>query len=144
MTTLALDCPVPAVDSPDMRVLVERPKDLISQQVDLALSGAQAERHVERRTETRHPYPIHMTPVDRNGQPLLGETFVVVGKHLSSHGADFYFARPLEWTRVIASFPLRDGKWIAFVMELTWCRFSRHGWYDNGGRFVAATESPLG
>jgi hypothetical protein len=148
MTTLALDCPLPSADSTagEMRVLLERPKDLISQQVDLALAGAQAERHVERRTETRHPYPypIHMTPVDRNGQPLLAETFVVVGKHLSSHGADFYYARPLEWTRVIASFPLRDGKWLAFLMELTWCRFSRHGWYDNGGRFVATVESPLG
>jgi hypothetical protein len=155
MSTLAIDC-VPAargcaheansITTGEMRVLVERPKDLISQQVDLALAGAQAERHVERRTETRHPYPypIHMTPVDRTGQPLVAETFVVVGKHLSSHGADFYYAQPLEWSRVIASFPLHNGKWIGLLMELTWCRFSRHGWYDNGGRFVGTVESPLG
>jgi hypothetical protein len=162
MTSLTLDCPArvaagsqvfaadsqgadPAVET-EPRALLERPKDLVAQQVQLALAGAQAERHVERRTETRHPYPypIHMTPLDREGRPLLGDTFVVVGKHLSNHGADFYFAQPLEWSRVVASFPLRDGKWVGIEMELTWCRFSRHGWYDNGGRFLGVTESPLG
>src|SRR5690348_5339298 len=150
MSTSTLDCAAltpslapslpPGNSAPDsadkLQPLCERPKDLIAQQVQLALDGAQAERHVERRTETRHPYPypIHMTPLDRDGKPLLADTFVVVGKHLSNHGADFYFAQPLEWSRVVASFPLRDGKWLGLIMELTWCRFSRHGWYDNGGR----------
>jgi hypothetical protein len=22
------------------------------------------------------------------------------------------------------------------MMDLTWCRFGRHGWYENGGRFL--------
>lgn len=149
MTTSLLDCPS-LESSASARTepvpLIPRPKDLVTQQVQAALAGAQAERHVERRTETRHPYPypIHMTPVDRDGRPLIDETFVVVGKHLSNHGVDFYFAQPLEWSRVIASFPLQGGAWIGLMMELTWCRFSRHGWYDNGGRFVSVVDSPLG
>lgn len=157
MTTLTLDCAPPLTgysrqqtglpaEADPPRVLLERPKDLIAQQVQLALAGAMAERQVERRTETRHPYPypIHMTPLDREGKPQLADTFVVVGKHLSNHGADFYYAHPVEWSRVIASFPLQGGNWIGMVLELTWCRFSRHGWYDNGGRFVGTVASPLG
>lgn len=155
MTSLLIDAPV-RVPLEDVTVLLSRPPaahcaasrpgDAISQSVQVALAGAQSERNLERRTETRHPYPypIHMTPIDRNGSTLLDETFVVVGKHLSNHGVDFYFALPLEWSRVIASFPAREGQFIGLLMELTWCRFSRHGWYDNGGRFVGVVDSPLG
>jgi hypothetical protein len=32
---------------------------------------------------------------------------------------------------------------VGLVVELAWCRFSRHGWYDNGGRFIAVIPSPL-
>lgn len=119
--------------------------DPITQCVQVALAGAQAERQIERRTETRHPYPypIHLTPVDRNGQPQVDQTFVVVGKHVSNHGVDFYYAQPVEWSKVIASFPVQNGRWIGLMMELTWCRFSRHGWYDNGGRFVSVVDSPF-
>jgi len=28
-------------------------------------------------------------------------------------------------------------------VDLAWCRFNRHGWYDNGGRFTAVVPSPL-
>lgn len=162
MTTLTLDSPT-RHEPGEVTVLLSRPTtahqaasplsplspqnppDAISQCVQTALVGAQIDRQIERRTETRHPYPypIHMTPVDRTGRPLLDDTFVVVGKHLSNHGVDFYFAQPLEWSRVIASFPLRDGRMIGLLMDLTWCRFSRHGWYDNGGRFVSVVDSPL-
>ena len=27
-------------------------------------------------------------------------------------------------------------------MDLTWCRFNGHGWYENGGRFLAAVNLP--
>jgi hypothetical protein len=154
VTTLTLDSPTQR-ELAEVTVLLSRPAtahhaashpgDAISQGVQTALAGAQVERQIERRTETRHPYPypIHMTPVDRSGRALLDETFVVVGKHLSNHGVDFYFAQPVGWSRVIASFPHHDGQWIGLLMDLTWCRFSRHGWYDNGGRFVELVESPL-
>jgi hypothetical protein len=149
VTTSVLDHSLPepkVVERGEAVPLIPRPKELITQQVQVALAGVQAERQIERRTETRHPYPypIHLTPVDRDGRPLLDETFVVVGKHLSNHGVDFYFARPVEWSRVIASFPLHTGGWVGLMMELTWCRFSRHGWYDNGGRFLEVVDSPLG
>lgn len=99
----------------------------------------------ERRKESRHayPYPIHLTPLAASGQPEVLRTFVVIGKHLSPHGLDFYFRLPLPERRVIASLDGGREGWVGLLLELTWCRFSRHGWYDNGGRFLAVVPSPL-
>ena len=99
----------------------------------------------ERRREPRHPYPypIHLTPLNRAGTPMTDETFVVIGKHLSDHGLDFYHREAVAYRRVIASLDGGEAGWIGLLLELTWCRFTRHGWYDNGGRFLGAVASPL-
>lgn len=118
----------------------------IRQQVLLALANPMPERHfVERRREKRHayPYPIYLTPVGRDGHTPEGKTLVVVGKHLSEHGLDFYHREPLPYRRVIASLGCGNGHWIGLLMDLSWCRFCRHGWYDNGGRFLGLVTSPL-
>jgi len=101
-------------------------------------------RGLERRREARHPfpYPIHLTPLD-DGRPDVSRTIVVIGKHLAPHGLDFYYSQPIAEKRVIASLDRGHEGWIGLLVELTWCRFSRHGWYDNGGRFLAVVPSPL-
>jgi len=93
----------------------------------------------------RHPfpYPVHLTPVDAQGRPQLAEAITVLGKHLSNHGLDFYHREPLAWQYVVASIAGGENRWLGFLMELTWCRFGQHGWYDNGGRFLSVTPSPL-
>lgn len=118
----------------------------ISNQVRLALASPQPERQfADRRREKRYPYPypIYLTPVGRDGRTPEGKTVVVVGKHISDHGLDFYHREPLPHRRVIASMACGSGHWVGFLMDLSWCRFSRHGWYDNGGRFLQAVTSPL-
>lgn len=99
----------------------------------------------ERRREARHPYPypVPLTPYSESGEPDVERTFVVIGKHLAPHGIDFYCKRPLADRRVIASLDCGAAGWIGLVVELAWCRFNRHGWYDNGGRFIAVVTSPL-
>jgi hypothetical protein len=112
----------------------------------LALQAAEpARRPVERRREVRHPYPypIHLTPLLADGTADVERTLVVIGKHLSPHGIDFYCRKPLAERRVIASLDCGREGLIGLVVELAWCRFSRHGWYDNGGRFIAVVPSPL-
>lgn len=134
------------VSSPTAGAVVGDRQDPLLDQVELVLAAASPERKgMERRRETRHPfpYPVHLTPVDPQGRPLLAEAFTVLGKHLSRHGVDFYHREPLAWQRVIVSLPSGDNRWVAFLMELTWCRFGQHGWYDNGGRFLAVAQSPL-
>lgn len=119
---------------------------VIASQVQLVLSNPFPERELpNRRREKRHPYPypIYLTPVSRDGKTPEGKTIVVVGKHLSDHGLDFYHREPLPYRRVIASLVCGSGGWIGLLMDLSWCRFCRHGWYDNGGRFLQAVTSPL-
>ncbi len=97
----------------------------------------------ERRCDTRYPFPflIHLTPV-ADFTPL-GESVVVVGKHLSEHGLGFYHQNPLPYRHVIASLENGQGRWYGFLMDLLWCRYTCHGWYESGGRFLQVVLSPL-
>ncbi len=146
MLSLTLDSlpPAPADRADDSRP--QRPRRAFAASVEAALVAIEpARRAAERRRDSRHPYPypIHLTPYGADGRPDAQRTFVVIGKHLSPHGLDFYCRQPLAERRVVASLDCgRDG-WIGLVVELAWCRFGRHGWYDNGGRFIAQVASPL-
>ncbi len=99
----------------------------------------------ERRCENRYPFPylIHLTPVGEDGTSPEGETFVVVGKHLSERGMGFYHPKPLPHRRMIASLETQGGQWIGFLIDLTWCRFTKQGWYESGGRFMQSVLSPV-
>ena len=96
----------------------------------------------EQRRHTRYPFPclIHLTPVGADAAP---ESLVVVGRHLSESGLGFYHHEPISYRRVIASLKAPNGQWFAFLMDLTWCRFTKGGWYESGGRFIETTLSPL-
>jgi len=121
-------------------------RDRVAELVESALTAIEPTRRpVERRREARYPYPypLHVTPVNSDGSAAVEETFVVVGKHLALHGVDFYSRQPLAHRRVIVSIDCGVEGWIGLLVELTWCRFGRHGWYDNGGRFLQVVPSPL-
>lgn len=110
------------------------------------LSEGKQERGLnERRREKRHayPYPVYLTPVAEDGSQDEEKTFAVLGKHLSECGLDFYHTQPLPYRRVIASLELANGQWVGLMMDLSWCRFNRHGWYENGGRFLYTAASPV-
>lgn len=100
---------------------------------------------MERRSDQRYPFPylMHLTPVDSDGAPAQGDTVVVVGKHLSEQGLGFYHTRPLPYRRMIVSFETGNGSRLSFLIDLTWCRFTKQGWYESGGRFIESVPSPL-
>jgi hypothetical protein len=100
---------------------------------------------LERRRDARYPFPylIHLTPVGDDGTTPCGEGVVVVGKHVSQRGLDFYHPKPLSYRRVIASLEGTRGQWFGFLIDLTWCRFTKQGWYESGGRFIEAVPSPM-
>ena len=99
----------------------------------------------ERRSRKRVPYPqpFFITPLNRHGESLVAETISVIGHRLSPAGIDFYHREAIPYRHVIASFPVQDDHWVAFVLHLNWCRFNRFGWYDNGGRFLRMVPSPI-
>ncbi|NQT40636.1 MAG: hypothetical protein HQ581_24295 [Planctomycetes bacterium] len=100
---------------------------------------------MERRRDQRYPFPylIHLTPVGDDGITPEGEAIVVVGKHLSQRGLGVYHPTPLAHRRVIASLQVENGEWFAFLVDVSWCRFTKKGWYESGGRFLQAVASPM-
>lgn len=122
-----------AVDSPADQALTHR--RAVKRAVRLVLWNAQPGRGgTERRREKRHlfPYPVRLKSVDATSDD---ETIVVLGKHLSESGLDFYHFQALADRRMVATFEC-DGTEVELLLELTWCRFGKHGLYENGGRFV--------
>ncbi|MBI2825420.1 MAG: hypothetical protein HYX69_12105 [Planctomycetia bacterium] len=103
------------------------------------------DRAVERRRAHRYPYPhlIVLTPVMPDGTTQVGPPIVAVGKTLSETGLGFFHPAPLPFRRVIASFEETPGTWLGLLMDLHWCRFTRFGWYESGGRFLQIVPSPL-
>jgi hypothetical protein len=96
----------------------------------------------ERRREDRFPYPrlIRLAPVAADGVTPGGDSVVVVGKHLSPRGIDFFHREPLPHRRMIAWLETKGGIVQPLLIELLWCRFTKEGWYDNGGRLLRVLE----
>ena len=110
----------------------------------LASLNRQGKNH-ERRVDQRYPYPhlIYLTPLGEDDLTPVGDSIVVVGKNLSEQGLGFFYHQPIPYRRVIASLEIQSGQWVGFLTDITWCRFTQHGWYDNGGRFLQAVPSPV-
>jgi hypothetical protein len=85
---------------------------------------------VDRRRDPRFPYPklIYLTPVGRDGRTPQGESIVVTGKQISEGGLSFFHPEPLPDRRMIASLETHDGRFMGFLLDICWCRFTRHGW----------------
>jgi hypothetical protein len=95
---------------------------------------------LERRRGDRFSVPVmfRLTPLADDGRPIASESITVIGKNISRHGMSFYHAVPLPYRRARISVENID---IAFAVEIdiAWCRFSKPGWYESGGRLIAAT-----
>jgi len=99
---------------------------------------------MERRRDNRYPFPclVHLTPVGPDGVSPQGETVVVVGKHLSEKGLGFFHQQPLPHRRMIATLDSGHGHRMGFLIDLNWCRFTKDGWYESGGRFLQTVLPP--
>ncbi|MGQ9574877.1 MAG: hypothetical protein ACUVUC_06130 [Thermoguttaceae bacterium] len=100
---------------------------------------------VERRRDARYPYPylVYLRPVAEDGVTPEGDPLVAVGKHLSERGFGFYHPKPLAHRKMIASLEIAGGKRLGFLIDISWCRFTREGWYESGGRFLQVVPSPV-
>ncbi len=96
----------------------------------------------ERRQHGRLPFPmlVRLTPVDPITLNPLCESIVVVGKNLSEDGLGFYHPDPLPYRRAIISLEDNAGRSVSLLIDLSWCRFTRQGWYDSGGRFLEIVD----
>ena len=115
--------------------------DGVRRQVRALLAGGHIPG-VERRESRRYPFPhlVHLTPLAADGTPLTDETVVVISKDLSETGLGFYHQQPLACRKAIVSLEAPGGGWVAFSIDIKWCRFTTHAWYDSGGSFIEAAE----
>jgi hypothetical protein len=99
----------------------------------------------EPRHNMRYPYPFlfGLVPVGKDGVTPLPESITVVGKNVSNHGIGFYHREPIPHRRVIIALGNAPDNRLTVLTELLWCRFTRQGWYDSGGRFLEiVTQTP--
>jgi hypothetical protein len=132
-------------DAPDLAVRTTH-DDSIRRQVWSLLAGLYPHGPtIERRAAQRFAYPqlLHLTPTLADGRTPGATTFVVVGKTLSEGGLGFFHREPLADKFVVASLTDHHGRYISFLLDITWCRFTALGWYESGGRFLEVVRSPL-
>ncbi len=100
----------------------------------------------ERRNSERinYPFPVFLTPYDSMGDLKTDDSFGVIGRQLSPKGFNFFHREPIAEKRVVASFEYSPDRWLGMQLELNWCRFGRHGYFENGGEFTSVVDSPLG
>ena len=96
----------------------------------------------ERRSHARLPFPmlIRLTPVDPRTMQPVAEAVTVVGKNLSEEGLGFYHKEPFPYRQAVVTLEDQAGRTVSLLISLSWCRFSRLGWYDSGGRFLEIIE----
>jgi len=116
-------------------------RDAVRHVLSALYAGGQA---VERRRERRFPFPnlLYLSSLDEAGCSPVGAPLAAVGKTLSEGGLGFYHPAPLAERRMIVSLELAAGQWMSLLTDLTWCRFTRFGWYESGGRFLRVVRVP--
>jgi hypothetical protein len=109
-------------------------------QIEALLSRLHPTVERERRHDDRIAIPVlfRLTPYDADHQPLDQEASIVVGKNISRRGVSFYHEKPITHRRALIE--LADPAVGSFVAEVdvTWCRFTKPGWYESGGRLIRA------
>ncbi len=97
---------------------------------------------LDRRRDRRFPFAhlLRLTPVAPDGVTITGEPLVVVGKHLSEGGLGFFHPHPIAPRRVVATLSAPSGHEMDVLLDLTWCRFTKEGWYESGGRFLRVLD----
>lgn len=96
----------------------------------------------ERRQYARQPMPmlLELTPVDPESGAPAGDPVIVVGKSLSEAGIGFFHQDSITHRRVIVRIENLPEDDVAFLVDLAWCRYTRYGWYESGGRFLKVVE----
>ncbi len=141
--------PRPRVQEPQLDLLPEScdlPEDDIRTQVWALLTTLYPKNGLlERRRHARYPFPylVHLTPTDDEGNAKPDGSLAVIGKHLSEKGLSFYHSQSLPHRRMIVSMETSNQQWISFLIDLSWCRFTKQGWYESGGRFLQSVEPPI-
>jgi hypothetical protein len=103
--------------------------------------SANEQLYRDRRSDRRHPFPALMTLFAAEGENDAAPQ-VIVGKDLSERGMGFFHPRPIYFRNGVVVCDTPDGGQVAFLIDISWCRFTRHGWYESGCRLLEVVPPP--
>ena len=133
----------------DTSLSVDTSRTTLTVQIEALLSRLYPPVEQDRRQDDRVAIPVlfRLRPLDIHREPLEEAESIVVGKNISRRGVSFYHEHPITHRRALIE--LVDPSAATFVAEIdiTWCRFTKPGWYESGGRLMRvaapATESAV-
>src|SRR3954470_10489265 len=110
----------------------------LAQEIETLLTRLNPPVLEERRRDERIAIPVllRITPLDADHQPIEHDATIVVGKNISRHGLSFYHERPLPHRRAVIELAEPGLGTFAAEIDVKWCRFTRPGWYESGGRLI--------
>jgi hypothetical protein len=107
-------------------------------QIESLLSRLKKKVTQERRRDEPVAIPVlfRLTPMDLDRHALEHETSIVVGKNISRRGLCFFHEWPIPHRRALIAVAQPGLGNFAAEIDISWCRFTRPGWYESGGRLV--------
>jgi hypothetical protein len=114
----------------------------LAQMVESLLDRLRPAVTFERRAHERRSLPVLLTlvPLDAERRPLPDAAVTVVGRDVSRRGLSFFHERPLACRRAIVLLAHPEVAQFAAEIDVTWCRFTKPGWYESGGRLLRVVE----
>jgi hypothetical protein len=114
----------------------------LARQIQELVTRLRPEVTVERRHEVRVAVPLlfRLTPLNSDREPVYDDAITVVGKYISRRGLSFYHEHPLTYRRAIVALEHPVFGRFAAEIDVNWCRFTRPGWYESGGRLVRSVN----
>jgi len=112
----------------------------LARQVERLVTRLHPTVTLERRRDDRVAMPVllRLVPLDEDHQPIDDQAITVIGKNISRRGVSFYHNRPLAYRRALISVEHPTLDEFSAEIDVTWCRFTKPGWYESGGRLMAA------
>ena len=92
----------------------------------------------DRRVEERRPLScgFHIVPLDRRGKPIYSESFIAVGKNISSNGIAVSHLKEMQFPRALLTSMRSHSDQLQLEGEVAWTRPAGDGTYETGFKVV--------
>jgi hypothetical protein len=115
---------------------------MLANEVQALVARLRPQVTVERRHDDRVAVPLlfRLIPLDSKREPIYDDAITVVGKDISRRGLSFFHEQPLTYRQAIVSLEHPEFGRFAAELDVNWCRFTKPGWYESGGRLVRSCD----
>ena len=130
----------------DTSVAVGDDRRALTSQIEAFVARLHPTMARERRHDDRTAIPVlfRLTPLDADHQPIENQAATVIGKNISRRGLSFYHEWPMPHRRAFIELAHPALGCFAAEIDVSWCRFTKPGWYESGGRLIRCiAQDPL-